>query len=86
MIIPLNLRSIPYHFNRFIDGLIPSSPSMADNADMVDVLVIGAGPGGGSAAIHSARAGLKTLVVEADPPSAYRFIVANAFLRWLYKI
>ena len=33
---------------------------------MLDVLVIGAGPGGGSAAIHSARAGLKTAVVEAD--------------------
>ena len=39
---------------------------MAGEVDMVDVLVIGAGPGGGSAAIHSARAGLKTIVVEAD--------------------
>ena len=34
---------------------------------MVDVLVIGAGPGGGSAAIHCTRAGLSTVVVEADP-------------------
>ena len=44
-----------------------ASKVMAGEADMVDVLVIGAGPGGGSAAIHSARAGLKTVVVEADP-------------------
>lgn len=34
---------------------------------MYDVLVIGAGPGGGSAALHAARAGLSTLIVEADP-------------------
>lgn len=31
-----------------------------------DVLVIGAGPGGGSAALHAARAGLSTIIVEAD--------------------
>ena len=30
------------------------------------MLVIGAGPGGGSAALHSARAGLSTIIVEAD--------------------
>ena len=63
MIIPLNLRSIPYRYNRFIDGLIMASMVMAEEADMVDVLVIGAGPGGGSAAIHSARAGLKTCLL-----------------------
>ena len=34
---------------------------------MYDVLVIGAGPGGGSAALHASRAGLSTLIVEADP-------------------
>ena len=31
-----------------------------------DLLVIGAGPGGGSAALHAARAGLSTVIVEAD--------------------
>ena len=31
-----------------------------------DVLVIGAGPGGGSAALHASRAGLSVLIVEAD--------------------
>lgn len=34
---------------------------------MYDVVVIGAGPGGGSAALHAARAGLSTLILEADP-------------------
>ena len=34
---------------------------------MYDVVVIGAGPGGGSAALHAARAGLSTLIIEADP-------------------
>lgn len=32
-----------------------------------DVVVIGAGPGGGSAALHASRAGLTTLILEADP-------------------
>ena len=40
---------------------------MGGEAKMYDVLVIGAGPGGGSAALHAARAGLSTLIVEADP-------------------
>ena len=31
-----------------------------------DLLIIGAGPGGGSAAIHASRLGLSTIVVEAD--------------------
>ncbi|HJM54616.1 MAG TPA: NAD(P)/FAD-dependent oxidoreductase [Poseidonia sp.] len=31
-----------------------------------DVVVIGAGPGGGSAALHAARAGLSTLILETD--------------------
>ncbi|MDG1551776.1 MAG: NAD(P)/FAD-dependent oxidoreductase [Candidatus Poseidoniaceae archaeon] len=40
---------------------------MAGDASVCDVLVIGAGPGGGSAALHAARAGLSVLIVEADP-------------------
>ena len=40
---------------------------MGEEPMKYDVLVIGAGPGGGSAALHAARAGLSTLIVEADP-------------------
>ncbi|MBT5594952.1 MAG: NAD(P)/FAD-dependent oxidoreductase, partial [Euryarchaeota archaeon] len=47
--------------------LIPQLLFMGGEAKMFDVLVIGAGPGGGSAALHAARAGLSTLIVEADP-------------------
>ena len=36
-------------------------------AKRCDLLIIGAGPGGGSAAIHASRLGLSTIVVEADP-------------------
>lgn len=35
-----------------------------DSTFVYDVLVIGAGPAGGSAALHSAKRGLKTLIVE----------------------
>ena len=40
---------------------------MGEEAQQCDVLVIGAGPGGGSAGLHASRAGLKTIIVEADP-------------------
>ena len=40
---------------------------MGEASQHCDVLIIGAGPGGGSAALHAARAGLKTIIVEADP-------------------
>ena len=40
---------------------------MGEAVQVCDVLVIGAGPGGGSAGLHASRAGLKTIIVEADP-------------------
>ena len=40
---------------------------MGEEPMKYDVLGIGAGPGGGSAALHAALAGLSTLIVEADP-------------------
>lgn len=40
---------------------------MAEGDHDVDIVVIGAGPGGGSAALHAARAGLSVRVMEADP-------------------
>ncbi|MFO7695663.1 MAG: FAD-dependent oxidoreductase [Anaerolineae bacterium] len=35
--------------------------------DLYDVIIIGAGPGGSTAAIYTARAGLKTLVIHRGP-------------------
>ena len=40
---------------------------MGEAVQQCDVLIIGAGPGGGSAGLHASRAGLKTIIVEADP-------------------
>ena len=40
---------------------------MGDEPTRCDVLVIGAGPGGGCAALHSARHGLNTLLIEDHP-------------------
>ncbi len=40
---------------------------MATGDHDVDLVVIGAGPGGGSAALHAARSGLRVCVMEADP-------------------
>ena len=48
---------------RGIDGLAGIASSMPD----CDVLVIGAGPGGGSAALTASRKGLSVIIVEADP-------------------
>ena len=40
---------------------------MGDEPTRCDVLVIGAGPGGGCAALHSARRGLDTMLIEDHP-------------------
>jgi digeranylgeranylglycerophospholipid reductase len=40
---------------------------MGEEVTRCDVLVIGAGPGGGAAAIHAARRGLSTIVIEDHP-------------------
>ena len=46
----------------------PTSPTIvAEDITTCDVLVIGAGPGGGNAALHSARKGLKTILIEDHP-------------------
>lgn len=40
---------------------------MGDKATICDVLVVGAGPGGGSAALHSGREGLNVILIEDHP-------------------
>ena len=37
---------------------------MGDAVNACDVLVIGAGPGGGNAALQSAKRGLSTIIIE----------------------
>jgi dihydrolipoamide dehydrogenase len=50
------------------DGAAPASPQPASGADLeCDVLVLGAGPGGYSAAFRAADLGLKTVLVERYP-------------------
>ena len=41
--------------------------NMAEVINECDVVVIGAGPGGGSAALEASRQGLSVMVLEADP-------------------
>ena len=40
---------------------------MGDTVNTCDVLVIGAGPGGGNAALQSAKNGLSTILIEDHP-------------------
>jgi thioredoxin reductase (NADPH) len=42
---------------------------MSGNVDIYDVIIMGGGPAGTSAAIYAARAGLKTLVIDKAPLS-----------------
>ena len=50
--------------------------------DVWDLVIIGAGPGGGSAALHAARAGLRTLVLEDRPEMGRLFIVVSVSPNW----
>lgn len=51
------------HEDRWILFTSPTSHVVTEEWD-VDVLVVGAGPGGGNAALQCARKGLKTMVIE----------------------
>ncbi|MFN2122481.1 MAG: NAD(P)/FAD-dependent oxidoreductase, partial [Candidatus Promineifilaceae bacterium] len=47
--------------------------------DRVDILIIGQGPAGLSAAIYAGRAGMRTLVLGCDPKVAGDYIIDNYF-------
>lgn len=47
--------------------------------DRVDILIIGQGPAGLSAAIYAGRAGMRTLVLGCDPKVAADYIIDNYF-------
>lgn len=51
------------HEDRWILFTSPTSHVVAEEWD-VDVLVVGAGPGGGNAALQCARKGLRTMIIE----------------------
>ena len=44
--------------------IVPMSQQI-DNPELVDVAIIGAGPAGSAAAIHAAKAGYETLLIDA---------------------
>ena len=49
--------------NEFLSGILPEHEE-EDDAHVYDMLIIGGGPGGYTAALYAARAGLDTLVIE----------------------
>ena len=49
--------------DEFLSGILPEQKK-EDNAHVYDMLIIGGGPGGYTAALYAARAGLDTLVIE----------------------
>lgn len=51
----------------FLQGLLGRAPVRYQEAPLYDLLIVGAGPAGLSAAIYAARGGLNTLVLEKGP-------------------
>ncbi len=54
-------------------------PPKGEAMDRVDILIIGQGPAGLSAAIYAGRAGIRTLVLGCDPKVAGDYIIDNYF-------
>src|SRR5438270_6309037 len=50
---------------------------MADTLQMYDVAIVGGGPAGASAATFTARAGLQTVLIDADAGMTRRAMVNN---------
>lgn len=65
---------------RYFLALILSSFVFAQEAKIEDVVILGSGPAGATAAIYTARAGLSTLLIEGQEPGgqiAYSYEVEN---------
>ena len=53
--------------DEFLSGILPQQ-SPKENAHLYDMIIVGGGPGGYTAALYAARAGLDTLVIEKLSP------------------